>query len=69
MPILYQLIAMVILVAVGAGLAFQAGNKLGYILIIAAVIWGFKILPNLTAMGRTGPTPTTPSQRHQVPAP
>jgi hypothetical protein len=69
MPVIYQLIGIVVLVAVGAGLAFQANNKLGYLLIIAAIIWGFRILPNLTAMGRTGPTPTTPSQRQPVPNP
>lgn len=69
MPVLYQLIAIVVLVAVGAGVAFQAGNKLGYILIIAAAIWGFRILPSLTAMGRSGATPSTPSQRQQAPAP
>lgn len=60
LPVITQLVVIVVLVVAGAGLAFQMRNKLGYLLIVAGLVWGYMLLPALTQMGRQGPAGQPP---------
>ena len=63
LSIITQLVVIVVLVVAGAGLAFQMRNKLGYLLIVAGLVWGYTLLPSLVQMGRGGAAPAATRPR------